>query len=144
VFEGLFLFPVHAGPTQEAVVMHIDTRTHGFELTEGLSAHLQRRLHFALGRIGNRVQRVMVRLSDLNGSRGGIDKRCRVQLQLPGQPDVVVEDTRSDLYAAIASAVERAARALDRRSGRLRQLPRRLRVTATPRFSRWPSEDAFT
>jgi len=124
--------------------MHIDTRTHGFELTEGLSAHLQRRLHFALGRIGNRVQRVMVRLSDLNGSRGGIDKRCRVQLQLPGQPDVVVEDTRSDLYAAIASAVERAARALDRRSGRLRQLPRRPRATATPRFSRWPSEDALT
>ncbi len=120
--------------------MQIDTHTHGFALTEGLSAHLQRRLRFALGRIGGGVQRVVVRLSDINAERGGVDKRCRLQLQLPGQPDVVVEDTRSDLYTAIGAAVERAARALGRRSGRLRQLMRRGRSALPARFSRWPSE----
>lgn len=120
--------------------MQIDTHTHGFALTEGLNAHLQRRLRFALGRIGASVQRVVVRLSDINAERGGIDKRCRLQLQLPGQPDVVVEDTRSDLYAAIGAAVERAGRALGRRSGRLRQLMRRGRSEQPARFSRWPSE----
>lgn len=120
--------------------MQIDTHTHGFELTQGLNEHLRRRLRFALGRIGAGVQRVVVRLSDINANRGGVDKRCRLQLQLPGRPDVVVEDTRSDLYAAIAAAVERAARALGRRSGRLRQLMRRTRTELPARFSRWPSE----
>lgn len=115
--------------------MQIDTHTHGFELTEGLNAHLRRRR-----RQCGRVQRVVVRLSDINADRGGVDKRCRLQLQLPGRPDVVVEDTRSDLYAAIAAAVERAARALGRRSGRLRQLMRRSRTDLPARFSRWPSE----
>jgi len=120
--------------------MHIDAHTHGFELREGLREHLRRRLRFALGRIGGGVQRVVVRLSDLNGTRGGVDKRCRLRLQLAGRPDVVVEDTRDDLYAAIAAAVERAARALDRRSGRVRQLLRRGHAAAASRFSRWPSE----
>ncbi|SDE07926.1 HPF/RaiA family ribosome-associated protein [Aquimonas voraii] len=120
--------------------MQIDTHTHGFELTPGLSEHLRRRLRFALGRIGASVQRVVVRLSDINADRGGVDKRCRLQLQMPGRPDVVVEDTRSDLYAAIGSAVERAARTLGRRSGRLRQLMRRGHGALPARFSRWPSE----
>lgn len=123
--------------------MQIETRTHGFELTQGLSEHVQRRLRFALGRIGGRVQRAVVRLSDVNASRGGIDKRCRLQLQLPGQPDVVIEDTRSDLYAAIAAAVERAARTLTRRTGRLRRLLRGDRAPpAAARRSGFEPQDA--
>lgn len=120
--------------------MHIDAHTQGFEMTDGLREHLRRRLGFALGRIGGEVQRVIVRLSDLNAARGGVDKRVRLRLQLAGRPDVVVVDTRADLYTAIAAAAERAARALNRRRGRLHQLFRRGHSPAASRFSRWPSE----
>jgi ribosome-associated translation inhibitor RaiA len=99
-----------------------------------------RRARFVMRRLSWLVPRARICLSDDNGPRGGVDKRCRLQLQLPGRPDVVVEDTHSDLYAAIAAAVERAARALGRRSGRLRQLMRRGRSDQPARFSRWPSE----
>ncbi|MCG6118419.1 MAG: HPF/RaiA family ribosome-associated protein [Aquimonas sp.] len=120
--------------------MQINTYTQGFDLTDGLSQHLQRRLGFALGRLGGSVQRVVVRLCDVNGNRGGIDKRCRLQLRLASGGEVVVQDTRGDLYEAISAAIERAASALKRRSGRVRTLLRRGRSAAPDRFSRWPSE----
>lgn len=120
--------------------MQIHTHTRGFDLTEGLSQHLRRRLDFALGRIGGSVRRVVVRLYDVNAARGGIDKRCRLQLHLADGGEVVVQDTRSDLYEAISAAIERAARALNRRSGRLRTLLRQGRSVVNARFSRWPSE----
>lgn len=120
--------------------MQIHTYTQGFDLTDGLSQHLRRRVDFALGRIGGGVQRVVVRLYDVNGTRGGIDKRCRLQLHLADGGEVVVQDTRSDLYEAIGAAIERAARALKRRSGRLRTLLRRGKSVIHARFSRWRSE----
>ena len=120
--------------------MQIHTYTRGFDLTEGLSQHLRRRLDFALDRIGGSVRRVVVRLYDVNAARGGIDKRCRLQLHMADGGEVVVQDTRSDLYEAISAAIERAARALNRRSGRLRTLLRQGRSVVNARFSRWPSE----
>jgi ribosome-associated translation inhibitor RaiA len=122
--------------------MRIDTHAHGFTLTEGLLQHVQRRLRFAFDRIGQPVSRVSVRLADINAGRGGVDKRCRLQLQVPGRPDVTVEDVQPDLYVAIARAVDRAARSLGRRSSRLRQRLRRDNSADRPQalFSRWPSE----
>ena len=37
-----------------------------------------------------------MRLSDINGPRGGADKRCHLQVVLAGLPDVVVEDIEAD------------------------------------------------
>ena len=52
----------------------------------------------------DRIQRVVMRLSDINGPRGGADKRCHLQVVLAGLPDVVVEDIEADLYVAIDRA----------------------------------------
>ena len=64
------------------------------------------------------VNRVVVRLSDINGPRGGADKRCHIQVVLAGIPDVVVEDTEVDLYTAIDRATDRARRTVFRRVDR--------------------------
>ena len=64
-----------------------------------------------------------MRLSDINGPRGGRDKRCRIQVPFAGKPNVVIEDTESDLYVAIDRAAERAERAVVRRLERLREFP---------------------
>ena len=97
--------------------------TGGFDLTEGLREHTQRRLQFALGWANHDVRAVSVRLSDINGPRGGRDKRCRIRVPFPGTRNVVIEDTEADLYVAIDRAAERAERAVVRRLERLREFP---------------------
>jgi len=105
--------------------MKIDIETSNFPLTEALHSHAERRLRSAVTRCGERIRKVAMRLSDVNGPRGGADKRCRLQVALAGLPAVVVEDTQADLYVAIDRATGRARRALvrriKRRQARLRQ-----------------------
>jgi ribosome-associated translation inhibitor RaiA len=82
-----------------------------------------RRLQFALGWANHDVRKVNVRLFDINGPRGGKDKRCRIQVPIPGTQNVVIEDTETDLYVAIDRAAERTERAVVRRLERLREHP---------------------
>lgn len=81
--------------------------------------YAERRLQFALGRFGERIQRVMIYLEDTNGPRGGLDKRCRMvtRLQQPDR-DVVVEGIDAELEPLIDRTADRLGhtvrRALDR------------------------------
>jgi len=105
--------------------MQIDIEARDFPLTDALRSHAERRLRSALTCCGEHIRRVAMRLSDVNGPRGGADKRCRLQVVLAGLPDVVVEDIEADLYVAIDRATDRAGRTLvrkvDRRQTLLRQ-----------------------
>jgi hypothetical protein len=44
----------------------------------------ERRVRFVLRRLGWLVPRAEVQMSDVNGPRGGIDKRCQVELRTDG------------------------------------------------------------
>ncbi|MFO1496554.1 MAG: HPF/RaiA family ribosome-associated protein [Lysobacterales bacterium] len=110
--------------------MQIVTHALGFALTDALALALRRRLQFAFDHLGAPVRRVVVRLSDVNGTRGGADKRCQLHIQLDRAPDVIVEDVQQDLYVAINRAIERAARTIGRRLGRVRQIGMRTRPEA--------------
>lgn len=101
--------------------MRIDIQARGLELTEPLRAHTERRLQFALSWANDDVRAIAVRLSDINGPRGGNDKRCRIKITLAGTTDVVIEDGESDLYVAIDRAAARTERAVGRRLERLRE-----------------------
>ncbi len=92
----------------------------GFELTDGIHDHVQRRVRTAVGRFGDKLTRVVVRLTDVNGPRGGVDKRCLVTVTVPGQSDLVVKALKTDLYAAVDCATGSVARTLARRLKRLR------------------------
>ena len=105
---------------REEIIMHITIQSHGFILTEALRSYAEQRLRMALGWTGGRLRKLVVVLSDINGPRGGIDKRCKIQVQLAGGKGVVIEDTEADLYVAIDRAAERADRAVVRRVQRLR------------------------
>ena len=102
--------------------MHIDIQTRGFSLTEALLSYTQGKLLFAMSYCSDHVNRVVIRLYDINGPRGGADKRCHVQVVLPGIPDVVIEDTEVDLYAAIDRAIDRARRTVVRKVDRQQTL----------------------
>ncbi len=110
--------------------MRIEIRT----LNQGLAAHqrefIERRLLYALGRFGSRIRRVLVRVEDLNGPRGGLDKRCHVEAHLAG-PGLLVVDVRDvELEPAVSRAAERMARRVrdeltTRRDARKRGTPAR-------------------
>jgi ribosome-associated translation inhibitor RaiA len=100
--------------------MRLTVRAIGFDLTPALAERVQRRTHLALGRFTLRLGHVHVKLSDVNGPRGGEDKRCHISVLVRGGRDVTIDEVHADMYAAIDMAVGRAAhavaRALDRSS----------------------------
>ena len=104
--------------------MQIDIQARQFSLTNALRNHAERRLRFALTCCDDHIKQVVMRLSDINGPRGGADKRCHLQVMLTGLPDVVVEDTEADLYIAINRATDRAGRTVGRRLARQRDTAR--------------------
>ncbi|MCB1956010.1 MAG: ribosome-associated translation inhibitor RaiA [Rhodocyclaceae bacterium] len=113
--------------------MQVRIQAHDFDLTPALRSHVTQRVRFALTRYRDHVRRIEVRLSDENGPRGGVDKRCRLHLRVGGLPDIVIDDTEADLYAAVTRSAERAERALGRQIRRSRTLP-------SQRMREWPTE----
>lgn len=101
--------------------MQLDIRAHGFALTAALREYAERRLHFALDWARNDVSTVILRFTDINGPRGGNDKRCQLRIPMPRMRAVVIEDTAADLYVAIDRAIDRAGRTLERRLSRQRE-----------------------
>lgn len=101
--------------------MQIAIHAHGFTITEALREHVASRLQQAFGCCADRISRIMVRLSDINGPRGGVDKRCQIQARLATLADVVIEDTEANLYVAIDRATERAGRTAVRHLTRQRR-----------------------
>lgn len=88
----------------------------------------ERRVRFVLRRLGWLVPRAEVRMSDVNGPRGGIDKRCQVELRTDGAGPVVVAAVASDWRIALDNALARAARFLVRlwrRGGESRRMRQR-------------------
>ena len=68
-----------------------------------------RRVRFALRRLAWLVPRARVQLTDVNGARGGIDKRCQVELITDGMAPVVVTSMARHWLVALQSALSRAA-----------------------------------
>jgi len=100
--------------------MQINIQARNFSLTDALCSHIERSLGFALGARNDHIQRVLVQLSDINGPRGGTDKCCHIHVILSHLSDVVIEDTETDLYAAINRAANRAGHTVRRRLTRQR------------------------
>ena len=74
----------------------------------------ERRVRFVLRRLGWMVPRAEVKMSDVNGPRGGIDKRCQVERRTDGAGSLVVASVANDWRAALDNALARAARFLMR------------------------------
>jgi len=117
--------------------MLIDIQSRHFSLTDALRRHAEHQLRLALTCCGNHIQRIIMRLSDINGPRGGTDKRCHLQVVLAGLPDVVIEDTKANMYAAINNATDRAGHTLTRKINRQQTLLKQshqLELTVDPPF----------
>lgn len=101
--------------------MRVAIQSNGFVMTIALRMYTEQRLAAALGWARHHMRKLAVSLSDINGPRGGVDKRCKIQVQLSGGREVIIEEREADLYAAIDRAVDRADRAVVKQVERTRQ-----------------------
>lgn len=99
--------------------MEIVVQLRDVQVDGQLDTHVRERMQFAIGQHEEQIDRVKVTLQDVNGPKGGRDKRCQVQVRLRPRGDVVVEELGDDLYAAASHAADRikvaVARELERR-----------------------------
>ncbi|MDH4480989.1 MAG: HPF/RaiA family ribosome-associated protein [Rhodoferax sp.] len=72
------------------------------------------RMRFALRRLRTFVPRAKVQFSDINGPRGGVDKRCQVELITEKAGTVVIASLAHDWRTALDRSLSRATRVLTR------------------------------
>jgi putative sigma-54 modulation protein len=83
-------------------------------LTDRLRVHVRRRLALALGRFGERIDKVSVRFMGITeAGRAPSQTRCRIEVELHPRC-VSVEDVDADLFAAADGATDRLSRSVAR------------------------------
>lgn len=98
--------------------MKTDITAKGLDLTPSMKQYIARRLGFALGARAQQIQRVKVSLTDVNGPKGGVDKSCKIVIQVAGMNDIVVTESKENWQSAIDRSAAKASQSLARRLGR--------------------------
>jgi ribosomal subunit interface protein len=113
--------------------MKIRLTARNVALPERLRAHVKGRLALALGRFGERIERVDVRFTDGDAGSGSFQKHCRMEVGLRPRP-VSVEDADADPFAAADGATDRLSRSVARALARERDEDQR--ASPIPRGSK--------
>jgi ribosomal subunit interface protein len=112
-----------------STTMQIEIQVHAEKPGE-LRSYIERRLSVALDRFMDRLGTVEVRISDVNGPQGRVDKSCEIRVQLSRSGVLLIQEARdANVYASIDSAVERISRSFSRHLERNTLKPRNL-ITA--------------
>jgi hypothetical protein len=59
--------------------MEVEVRIQSIDPGDAVRKYAARRIRFALGRFASRVGRVVIRISDVNGTRGGVEQCCHIR-----------------------------------------------------------------
>jgi ribosome-associated translation inhibitor RaiA len=89
-------------------------RVFGVELDLDDRTYIRRKLGMKLGKFAASIERVSVRVEDVNGPRGGVDHACRVKVVLSELPSVTYAVQDASLAAAIDRALSGSERAVRR------------------------------
>lgn len=109
--------------------------TKGLKASRALREYATRRLGFALNRLHHNIRAVTLRISDKNGQKGGIDKRCLITLSVPGLPDIVITETADNANTAIDRAIHRAAYTAHRLLARAKSISHARPLVLDPEFA---------
>ncbi len=109
--------------------MYVDIQARKVNLDRTFEEWIGRRLWFALSRFGDRISRVSAMVEDINGPRGGVDQRCRIEVLLSPSVRIAAEATDVDAVLAVSRAADRISRRVRDAIGRRRSL--RVRANKT-------------
>lgn len=104
------------------------------EVDDVLREHIERRTLMSFSRLSERIARVEIYLSDLNGPRGGVDKHCKIEVHLTNLPLAVLDDLDSDVIRLVDRALARTTRLVSKRLERAQQVQRH-RFSTEARFA---------
>ncbi len=85
------------------------------ESSPALLERVTRRVDQALRHVAGRIVEVHVWFGDVNGNKGGVDKRCRIVAQVARRAPIVVESHDVDFYRAADGAAAKLRRAAEHR-----------------------------
>lgn len=94
--------------------MLVNITTRNLVLSDEQRDLIHRRIEFALGRFSARISSVSAVFSDINGPRGGIDKKCQLRISLVPHGEVIVDDSNTSVEAVVANVADRASNTLAR------------------------------
>ena len=83
------------------------------------NARLEQRIRSRLRRFERRLTHVELHVSDINGSKGGKDKRVSLEVRANGHAPLAVHADAPRVDEAVTVAADKAVRALDHALGRL-------------------------
>jgi len=100
--------------------MQVQMNYANVEASEALETHIREALDATIGRFADRLTRIEVHLSDLNGpEKGGPnDKRCRIEVRPSGADPLLVESVADSFYGAADDAAGKLRRLLTSRLDR--------------------------
>ncbi len=88
--------------------------TKGIDADRSWREYIMERMDAALIYAEDSIHFITVRLSDMNGPKGGVDKRCQIHLKPLGLPAVIVTEVSASVSEAIDGAMLRAAKVVQR------------------------------
>lgn len=103
------------------MVFEINNRQAGMD--REVIRKVNRMLRFSLSRFDGVISRVKARFFDVNGPKGGTDKRCLVSVKLRTSGQVAVLGDGSNFVDALSNCLDRLVRATRREIDRRRTKP---------------------
>ena len=104
--------------------MHIQLNSaQGVSISPALREHINKQLRSVDGRFGERLTRIEVYLTDVNGPKGGLNKQCKLEARPRGGDPLLAELLHEDAYDAVSGAVKRLESVLSNHFGKLDRRP---------------------
>jgi ribosomal subunit interface protein len=91
---------------------------------EDIAARIEQIVDGVLARWRDQVTRIEVHLSDINSDKGGVDKKCVLEVRLENRPPIAASAEAEELYVAVKRAAEKLDKALDSDIGRVERRSR--------------------
>lgn len=101
--------------------MNLEIRGRQVEITDPIREYIERRIAFALDRFAEKIRTVKLRVQDVNSSRGGVDKYCRLAISFMYSSPIAVESCDSSINGAVARASGKVRSLIARHFGRRRK-----------------------
>jgi len=95
--------------------MQLTLSSTNFELDDAMCEYIERRLRFVFTRFSPRINLISLDVENAVRPAGGCDSCCKIVVKLIPEEEVEIEVHDADIRSAVAHAVGRAGRAVERR-----------------------------
>ena len=91
----------------------------GVSMSPALEAHIHKHLQGVERRFGERLTRIEVYLTDVNGPKGGVNKQCKLEARPRGGDPLMAEFLHENAYDSVTGATKRLESVLGNYFGKL-------------------------